>query len=249
MTETITHPEFDLNPWSMDFKQATLFRQLRQYCSVDIKSTNLSLNNLIKVAQYLKEPEHHLSHLRASYDLMRQEADELIPITVQLHQARHDAGRSGSYVICESACAVLHAITTTIRRTMQMFHVDDKELAEHNIEAAERMLEAANRAWEYRPLGTTYMPKTLCLTFATTDDKVLRERLEDMIEDYRDAFLPSPTRLIMAFEKRFEDLRLRAQSLVSRHLNTDTTSPSSTGLGGDVATFVDEVSWTSREGP
>lgn len=199
---------------------------------VDIRSTNLTVANLIDLPKFLEEPEYHLPQLRSAYELMKLEARKIIPIAVQLHEVVMkglDITYYKGYTICESAVCVLHTLMAIIRRTLQIFQPHDSTLKEQEEISSNVVLESAARAWSFRPLGTTYMPKTLCVAWATTDDPNIKAKVEDMIDSYREDFRgDSWTKMAIFFEQRFETLRRRIQTKLPYHIRQDTTSPEST---------------------
>lgn len=237
-------PRVQIKPWHVDLKKTSYYGPLNNYSVVDIRSTNLTVANLVELPRLLQEPENHLVQLRSSYDLMRIEWKKIIPITVQLHAAcatSLDLNYYKGYTICESSICVLHTLMATIRRTLQIFHPHDASLLEHAEDAANVILASATRAWNFRPLGTTYMPKTLCITWATSDDPNIKAKVEDMIDSYREDFRgDSWTKLAMFFEQRFETLRRRVQSKMPYHIRQDTTSPGSTNAETESVAEVEE---------
>lgn len=246
ITESIIDTRIKLD-WSRFYaKKTSYYGPLNEYSVVDIRSTNLTVENLIKLPHYLEEPEHHLPHLRSSYELMRIESRKLIPVTVQLHAASEstlDFSYNKGYVICESSVCVLSALMAILRRTLQIFHPWDTALNEHAEEAAHEALASATRAWNFRPLGTTYMPKTLCINWVTNDNPIIKAKLEDMIDLYKDDFRGDGwTTLVEVFERRFRALRKRIQCTMPHHVRHDTTSPGSTNAESEtVVEVVDDV--------
>lgn len=196
---------------------------------VDIRYTNLTVANLTELSALLQEPEKHLLRLRSSYDMMLLESRKLVRATVQLNaacQAGSNVAYSQGYVICEASVCVLHSLMAILRRTLQVFHPEDGNLHMHSEDAAQQIIDSAARASSFRPLGTTYLPRTLCLMWATTDDCYMKARLEDTIDDYRDEFRgDSWTQLAFMFEQRFADLRRRFQADASFCFRQDTISP------------------------
>ncbi|GAO16551.1 hypothetical protein UVI_02023670 [Ustilaginoidea virens] len=237
ITESIIDPRVIISDLKLDLKQTNFYGPVNDYSVVDIRSTNLTVANLIVLPTYLREPEHHLGRLRASYDLMRLESKKLVSITVQLHaacEASNDWAYYKGYVICESTVSVLHCLMALIRRTLEIFHPQDAVLQEHADHAANEVLAAGRRAWSFRPLGTTYMPKTLCLMWATVDNPNTKARLENMIDSYRENFRGNSwTKLVHFFEQRFEAMRRRAQSRIPYRFRLDTASPGSTNAGSE----------------
>ncbi|KAK2593361.1 hypothetical protein QQS21_008936 [Conoideocrella luteorostrata] len=238
ITECIIDPRVQLKPWHIDINKTNYYGPLNDYSVVDIRSTNLTVANLIDLPAYLQEPENHLVRLRSSYDLMKIEAKKLIPATIQLNaacEASNDWQYYKGYVICESSVSVLHSLMAILRRTLQVFHPLDATLQEDAEDAANQILASAKRAWTFRPLGTTYLPKTLSLMWATNDDPSVKARLEDMIDSYREDFKgDSWTQLAMFFVQRFETLRRRVQSKMPYHIRQDTASPGSTNTESEV---------------
>ncbi|KHN98295.1 uncharacterized protein MAM_04056 [Metarhizium album ARSEF 1941] len=232
ITECVIDPRVHFKPWRTDLRKTSYYGPLNNYSVVDIRSTNLTVANLIDLPVFLQEPEYHLIELRTSYDLMRVEAGKIVPITMRLHEAcatSLDMDYYKGYTICESSVCVLHALMAIIRKTLQVFHPCDSTLEEHEEAAANVVLASATRAWNFRPLGTTFMPKTLCLIWATTDDPNVKTKVEDMIESYRDEFRgDSWTKLALFFVQRFERLRKRVQKPMPHHPGQDATSPGST---------------------
>lgn len=231
ITETVIDPRIKIKSWQSEMSKTNYYGPLNDYSVVDIRSTNLTVANLIDLPAQLEEPENHLVQLRSSYELMKLEAEKLVPSVIQLNaacEASKDAQYYKAYVICESSVCVLHCLMAVLRRTLQIFHPMDLGLAQDAKHASKQVLAAATRAWSFRPLGTTYMPKTLCLQWATTDDPDIKSRLENMIDQYRQDFRgDSWTKLAMFFEHRFETLRRRAQSRMRHHAWLDTTSSGS----------------------
>lgn len=238
ITESVIDPRVKMKSWHSGMKKTNYYGPLNDYSVVDIRSTNLTVANLIDLPAYLEEPENHLVHLRSSYELMKLESKKLVPATMQLNaacEASNDFQYYKGYVICESSVCVLHSLMAVLRRTLQVFQPLDSALQEDADEAASQILAAATRAWTFRPLGTTYVPKTLCLTWATTDDRYIKGRLEEMIDRYREDFRGDPwTKIAMFFEQRFETLRRRVQSKMPHHIRQDTTSPGSTNAESEI---------------
>ncbi|KAK9437531.1 transcription factor Cys6 [Metarhizium brunneum] len=232
ITECVIDPRVQIKRWHADLRKTSYYGPLNNYSVVDIRSTNLTVANLIDLPMFLQEPEYHLVQLRSSYDLMRVEVKKIIPITKQLHEAcatSLDMNYYKGYTICESSICVLHTLMAIIRKTLLVFHPYDSTLKEHEESATNVVLASAARAWNFRPLGTTYMPKTLCLLWATTDDPNMKAKVEDMIDNYREDFRgDSWTKIALFFEQRFERLRKRVQTTMPYHLRQDTTSPGST---------------------
>ncbi|KAG6040172.1 hypothetical protein E4U41_001397 [Claviceps citrina] len=238
ITESVIDPRVKLKSWHSEMKTTNYYGPLNDYSVVDIRSTNLTVANLIDLPAQLEVPENHLVHLRSSYELMKLESKKLIPATIQLNascETSHDSLYYKGYVICESSVCVLHCLMAVLRRTLQIFHPLDPVLQKDAKEASDQVLGAARRAWSFRPLGATYLPKTLCLTWATTDDHDVKGKLEDMIDQYRDDFRGNSwTKLAMLFVQRFEDLRRRVHSRRSCHNRQDTTSPVSTNAQSEI---------------
>ncbi|KAG6011279.1 hypothetical protein E4U43_008425 [Claviceps pusilla] len=239
ITETVIDPRVKIKSWQSEMSKTSYYGPLNDYSVVDIRSTNLTVANLIDLPAQLEEPENHLVQLRSSYELMKLEAEKLVPSVIQLNaacEASKDAQYYKAYVICESSVCVLHCLMAVLRRTLQIFHPMDFGLAQDAKHASKQVLAAATRAWSFRPLGTTYMPKTLCLQWATTDDPDIKSRLENMIDQYRQDFRgDSWTKLAMFFEHRFEKLRRRAQSRMRHHAWRDTTSSGSLNAESEFA--------------
>jgi hypothetical protein len=67
------------------------------------------------------------------------------------------------------------------------------------------------------------------MTWATTDNPNIKERVEDMIDSYREDFRgDSWTKLATFFQQRFVTLRKRVQTTMPYRIRQDTTSPGST---------------------
>ncbi|TWU74094.1 hypothetical protein ED733_004626 [Metarhizium rileyi] len=232
ITECVIDPRVQWKRWHTERKKTSYYGPLNNYSVVNIRSTNLTVENLMDLPAFLQEPEYHLVQLRSSYDLMRVEAEKLITITRQLHEAcatSLDMNYYKGYTICESSICVLHTLMAVIRKTLQVFHPYDSTLQEHEKAAANVVLASATRAWNFRPLGTTFLPRTLCLTWAATDDFNIRAKLEDMIDSYREDFKGDAwTKIALFFEQRFERLRKRVQTTMPHHCRQNTTSPGST---------------------
>ncbi|KAG6010860.1 hypothetical protein E4U21_002528 [Claviceps maximensis] len=239
ITESVIDPRLKLKSWHRELSKTNYYGPLNDYSVVNIRSTNLTVANLIDLPAQLEEPENHLVVLRSSYELMKLESKKLVPAIVQLNaacEARRDAQYYRAYVICESSVCVLHCLMAVLRRTLQIFNPMELALHEDAREASEQTLAAAARAWSFRPLGTTYMPKTLCLAWATTDDPEMKRKLEDMIDHYREDFRgDSWTKLAMFFEQRFETLRRRVPFRIPHHVRQATKSAWSSNVESEIA--------------
>ncbi|KAG5952204.1 hypothetical protein E4U53_001420 [Claviceps sorghi] len=239
ITESVIDPRVKTKTWHSEINKTNYYGPLNDYSVVNIRSTNLTAANLIDLPTQLEEPEKHLVHLLSSYELMKLEAEKLIPAIIQLNaacEASKDVQYYRAYVICESSVCVLHCLMAVLRRTLQIFYPMDLILKDDAKEASDRILEAATRAWSFRPLGTTYIPKTLCLMWATTDDPRAKEKLEDMINHYREDFRgDSWTKIAMFFERRFETLRRSVQSRMPHYIRQETTPSGSSNAESKIA--------------
>jgi hypothetical protein len=238
ITESVIDPRVQLKPWNVDVKKTSYYGPLNNYSVVDIRSTNLTVSNLMKLPLILQEPEYHLVHLRSTFDMMNLEASRIVPITLQLHAACAkglDLNYYKAYTMCESSICVLQTLIAVIRRTLQIFHPHDSSLLDNQELSADVILASAKRAWDFRPLGTTFMPKTLCMAWATTDNPNIKARIEDMIDSYREDFRgDSWTKLALRFEQRFEVLRQRIQAKMPYRTRQDTTSPESSNPESEI---------------
>ncbi|KAG5979317.1 hypothetical protein E4U55_005304 [Claviceps digitariae] len=239
ITESVIDPRIKMKSWHSEMSKTNYYGPLNDYSVVHIGSTNLTVAKLIDLPAQLEEPENHLVHLRSSYELMKLESKNLVPAIIQLNaacEASQDARYYRAYVICESSVCVLHCLMAVLRRTLQIFYPTELALEQDAKEASDQILAAATRAWSFRPLGTTYIPKTLCLAWATTDDPDMKGKLENMIDNYREDFRgDSWTKLGMFFEHRFETLRRRVQPKIPHHFRQHTASSGSSNAESNIA--------------
>ncbi|KAG5928668.1 hypothetical protein E4U42_000200 [Claviceps africana] len=239
ITESVIDPRVKMKTWHSEISKTNYYGPLNDYSVVNIRSTNLTVANLIDLPAQLEEPEKYLVHLLSSYKLMKLETEKLVPAIIQLNaacEASKDIQYYRAYVICESSVCVLHCLMAVLRRTLQIFYPMDLALEQDARDASDRILEASTRAWSFRPLGTTYVPKTLCLMWATTDDPDIKRKLEDMINLYREEFRgDSWTKLAMFFQRRFDTLRRSVQLRMPHYAWQDTASSGSSNAEAEIA--------------
>lgn len=169
--------------------------------------------NLHDIAQYLRNPERHVDDIITQYDQAMQESEMMGRISSQIAPAiAHPKSRNAStvkmYLLCEAGKAVIAALALVLNEILRIMDPDDPDLAAEATELALRVIETAENAKQFRPLGGGYVPACLCAALATTHEYSKVERLQKLFDDYCTDFRgTASTDLTAWLELRFRNLR------------------------------------------
>ncbi|KAJ5424865.1 hypothetical protein N7445_010838 [Penicillium cf. griseofulvum] len=148
-----------------------------------------TLLSLSKFPKYLHHPHSHLPEIFEAYMKLRKDAQNIYPY---LDQFTESAGLSsrvlGQRSRHRAAYTVVIALALLLNTILRVLDSENPMLAQESIFFCEQIINEAELASRYRPLGAAYVVPCLVVALGTAEDPRQLARIEDTLIDYQTDF-------------------------------------------------------------
>ncbi|KAL2062053.1 hypothetical protein VTL71DRAFT_6319 [Oculimacula yallundae] len=193
IVESIARPSIQLHPW---LERLTTVRD--DACPMQ----SLKLKNLGKISDFIVDPEGHLVEMYFIYQSM--EAD-LARIRTYLATLENSDSTAHSRYI--TIYGIQLSFAMILNMLLRSFSVDNfmQMLVECTALVSETIT-VAEKARQYRPLGSSCTPMTLTCAMATTTDSTQKQRAGELLDEYQEDFEIADWRKVAIWlEKKLSD--------------------------------------------
>lgn len=192
--ESISNPKIKLDKWFWDILER--FRKLHPVSS-DAGSQakekgnsfpSMSLHNLGMIPSFINEPENHRMEIMCFYHRMRIDTTKL---SRALNAMKFPPGYNPAFRelqmhrVGNAAYSILLSLTILLGQVLQAFYPEDLDLIAELAFYCTEIINLADVATAWRPLGASYMPMCLSIAWAGNDEPVMRSQIGAILEDYQ----------------------------------------------------------------
>ncbi|CAI7636164.1 unnamed protein product [Penicillium glandicola] len=157
--------------------------------SPDIPRSTTTLLSLSKFPEYIHRPHSHIPEITAAYIKLREDAQNMHPY---LDQAIEPAGLSSPVLGRRSrhraAYTVVIALALLLNNILRAFDPENAMLAEESTYFCEQIMNEAELASRYRPLGAAHVVPCLIVAASTTEAPQQLACIEATLMDYQTDF-------------------------------------------------------------
>ena len=162
-----------------------------------IRLETLSLSNLAKIPDYIRDPERHLFDMQLTYEQKRIDIERTrrqlvdvadLPPAQEIGKFSPPCSPRTLIYLYYTAYVLLLALALVINGLLRALDPLDITLVEDSIVFTDEVMIIAEHMTKYRPLGAGFVPICLTAAWAATSDPEKQRRIEVMVLDYQTDF-------------------------------------------------------------
>ncbi|KGO67684.1 hypothetical protein PITC_064470 [Penicillium italicum] len=154
-----------------------------------IPRSTMTLLSLSKFPEYLHRPNSHLPDIMAAYFTLQEDAQSIYPY---LDQPTEPAGLSSPVLSRRlrhrAAYTVVIALALLLNTILRSLNPENAMLAKESTFFCERIINEAELASRYRPIGAAYAVPCLVVALGTAEASQHLARIEATLTDYQTDF-------------------------------------------------------------
>ncbi|KAJ5680342.1 hypothetical protein N7536_011481 [Penicillium majusculum] len=184
----ICNPRVQMDPsfWS---DMMALVQQSPSSAPDSIPRSTTTLLSLSKFPEYLHHPHSHIPEITAAYTKLQEDAQNIYPY---LDQPTEPASLSSPVLGRRSrhraAYTVVIALALLLNTILRVLDLENTVLAEESSFFCERIINEADLASCYRPIGAAYAVPCLVVALGTAESPRQLARIEATLTDYQTDF-------------------------------------------------------------
>jgi hypothetical protein len=155
----------------------------------------LSLRSIARIGEFLRYPKLHLMEMASFYRQLlvdcrkvRLRLDQLTELTLQLQNPLQSYPIVKQHTAYQAAYGMANTFALIIGSILRIFDPSDYALVEDSERISEDVMELAENASQYRPVGSGYMPVCLIAAWAATYGTPKQAKVENTLQDWQSDF-------------------------------------------------------------
>ncbi|KAG9238509.1 hypothetical protein BJ875DRAFT_450939 [Amylocarpus encephaloides] len=185
---------------------------------LDASLESIRLRNLVKIADYFRNPELHRSQIASTYQQLQTDSPR---VRQRLSQTAYSISKVQNpaqaylahkeHTSWQAAYGLVNTLVLILGSILLIFDPYEIGLLEDMTTFTGEVIQLAKNTSQYRPLGSGYIPLCLVAAWAATCGTAEQAKVEGVLADWQSDF--EETRwmnMAVALKSTYEDLRLRS---------------------------------------
>ncbi|CAG8017805.1 unnamed protein product [Penicillium olsonii] len=191
--EGVINPRIRMDPhfWEM----MTTFRKRLNPQAFEKSKDSTQLHHLAMLPEFVQHPDPYAFEIAKMYLSLKRDAG-IVKMGLDQFATFVPNSFSGPYVDKHSKLQAAYTIVSTLavllNTLLRLFNPSNPTLEQETAFFCEEILTQAQLAQCYRPMGSAYMPLSLVVAWASTNDIVQLARIEALLADYQNDFAELP---------------------------------------------------------
>ncbi|CAG8039320.1 unnamed protein product [Penicillium salamii] len=191
--EGIVNPRIRMDPefWEM----MTTFRKRLSPQAFERSKDSTQLHHLAMLPEFVQNPDAHVFDIAKMYLSLKRDAQTIKAVLDQYATFVPDSFSTphvGKHSQLQAAYTIVTTLAALLNTLLRLFNPSNSILESETTFFCDEVLTQAVLASCYRPMGSAYMPLSLIVAWACTNDIVQLAKIETVLADYQTDFAELP---------------------------------------------------------